>query len=224
MNKISYVDFHTHRIPSSSDVIGIVSIFHDSPLPDYPFYSVGVHPWFVPPSPDTPEGLRHWNRLVEKVPSALAIGECGLDKAPRRRENFSLQKQWFLHQIRLSEELQKPLIIHCVRCFNELMSLRKGTVMPWIVHGYRKSLDLARTLTEDFGMILSFGDALLHSERVREVYRQLPLEKTVLETDESPVPVADIYRVAAQLKRITPERLGEKMLNQFRVVFKKSVF
>lgn len=64
-----------------------------------------------------------------------AIGECGLDKYSQ--VDFDIQKQYFIKQIELSELTHKPLIIHCVKAYNELLNLKKlqaysTLAYPWV--------------------------------------------------------------------------------------------
>lgn len=130
------------------------------------------------------------------------IGECGLDTACTTP--ISLQRQAFVEQLSLSETLQKPVVVHCVRAFNELLLLRKQQVwsQPWVVHGFIGAPQLVLQLAQA-GIHVSFGDALLderHSkviESLRSLWlRHLPF---FLETDESASSINDIYRQAAAI-------------------------
>jgi len=215
-----YIDFHTHNLPATGNIIAIYNVFHNEPVPAYPYYSTGIHPWHVK---DWKEN--DWDIFIEKIPGALAVGECGMDFHPRHAAHRELQKELFLRQIQLSERYSKPLIIHCVRCYDELKKMRSLATMPWIVHGYNKSYELARELTEKYGMFLSFGAALLHpGGRNADVFRQVPLEFVLLETDDKPVSIKEIYERAAGLKDMDTEALKSHMHRQFGKIFKKSVF
>lgn len=162
------------------------------------FFSVGFHPWFADEYPvDAFSKLESWindNRLV-------AIGECGLDK--NSKVPIDKQLQVFEQQISLSEKVQKPLIIHCVGCFNDLFNLKKrlNPQQLWIIHGFRGKPELA-TQALKAGCALSFGEHF-NEESVRIT----PLDKLFVETDESNLSIAEIYRRIAVVKDVDPELL-----------------
>ena len=117
------------------------------------YYSVGIHPWYIDKKlmPDV--------RRLATLPIVVAIGETGLDKnTAKNQDDFSLQKEIFAEHILLSEEVKKPLIIHCVKAWDELLSIRKTTKpsMPWIIHGFRGNATLATQLL-NAGLYLSFS-------------------------------------------------------------------
>ncbi len=77
------------------------------------FYSVGMHPWYIPAEELQRE--EQWTKLVSfsKNPNVLALGETGLDKLCKTP--FEVQQEMFCRHIRLSEtDARLPLIIHCV--------------------------------------------------------------------------------------------------------------
>ena len=118
------------------------------------YYSVGIHPWKV--SEAAPED---WEKLEKAVghPSVLAIGETGLDKLASA--DILLQKEAFVRQVLLSESVGKPLVIHCVKAFNELIELKKRyrPQMPWVVHGFRNNLHIACRLMQE-NIYFSLGE------------------------------------------------------------------
>ena len=72
---------------------------------------------------------------------------------------MDLQKEVFLAQANLAEETHKPLIIHCVKAWADLIACKKAVKpeMPWIIHGFRGNGELASQLVR-LGFYLSFGD------------------------------------------------------------------
>ena len=116
------------------------------------YYSVGIHPWQA--SEASPAD---WERLKEAVrhPSVLAVGEAGLDK--RTSVPLELQKEVFVRQVLLSETVCKPLVIHCVKAFNELVEMKRKyrPSVPWVVHGFRNNLHIARTLMQEGHLFLA---------------------------------------------------------------------
>ena len=188
------LDIHTHR---NAAVPG-ECIFNVEPAWFEPvegcYYSVGIHPWKV-----LEAGPEDWTTLEKAVchPSVLAIGEAGLDRLGPA--DILLQKEVFVRQILLSESVGKPLVIHCVKAFNELIELKKKyrPQMPWVVHGFRNNLHIACRLMQE-NIYFSLG------ERYQpDVLRHVPLECLLAETDES---TQDIRMVIGQVQPDKRER------------------
>lgn len=147
-----YSDVHTHRLDAGPDAIINLPLDSIGDIPsDDRSYSVGVHPWEADAQID-------WNRLREAVtqPRVVAIGEVGLDAL--RGPALDLQEPVFVRQAHLSEEMGKPLIIHCVHAYGRLMELRRvlNPAQPWLVHGFRGKPELARQLIS-LGFEISLG-------------------------------------------------------------------
>ncbi len=168
-------------------------------------YSTGIHPWDIEAAEK--EWIERLNKLCTDTQIAL-IGECGLDK--NIETTLEKQTEFFLEHIKISESLQKPLIIHCVGCFNELMELKKkhNPSQKWIIHGFRGKPQLAEQLLKA-GFDLSFGEKV-NPESVRVT----PVERLFVETDESQVPIENIYEQIARIKGCKVEDLiaGRKLL------------
>ncbi|MDO4180033.1 MAG: TatD family hydrolase [Bacteroidales bacterium] len=184
------LDIHTHH-PSAE---GIRSLSPEAFTPaDNGYFSVGIHPWEAEKA-----GEREWGLLEQAIqhPSVLAIGEAGLDKVTTA--GFACQQEVFARQIRLSEAVEKPLVIHCVRAFNELIVLKRKHKprMPWVVHGFRNNANIGRQLLQE-GIFFSLGEKY-HPD----VLPLLPPERLLAETDESPIPIRIIIeRMAAAMGR-----------------------
>lgn len=125
-------------------------------------YSVGIHPWNY--RRVTPRALRLLRALAAE-PQVRAIGECGLDPLvqtthpqPTRSEILRDQTRLLRIHFELSERLGKPLLLHIVRAFPEIISLRRQwrPSQPWIIHGFRGKPQLARELLAH-GFHLSYG-------------------------------------------------------------------
>ena len=118
------------------------------------YYSVGIHPWKAGAVRE-----EEWRLLREAAehPAVLAIGEAGLDKLMPIKP--ALQMAVFEKQILLAEAMGKPLIIHCVKAFNELVELKRKfrPNVPWVVHGFRNNVNIARMLLRE-DIRLSIGE------------------------------------------------------------------
>ena len=107
--------------------------------------------------------------------NVVAVGEAGLDKVCTT--DFVLQQTVFSAHIQLANELQKPLIVHCVRAHAEAMQLLKKNKVkvPVLFHGFTKSKELALQLMAQ-GYYLSFGHGLMKNN-LRTVFAALPLDQ-----------------------------------------------
>lgn len=207
-----FINIHTHHISSHSKGLEI----HDSLLGKSTtnYFSAGIHPKFALKSAllitDLEERLSSQN--------CIAIGECGLDKiidVP-----FESQQMCFEQQIALSEKLKLPLILHCVKAWNEVLALRKKwqPLQPWIFHGFRKTSLLDSVLSEK--IYLGIGAAILHDQKLQDTLGQIPLEKLFLETDDSTYTIEEIYLQVAKLKKIEKAFLEETLEANFNHVFR----
>ena len=172
-----YPNIHTHKAKNSQEV---QNCFPEDTY-DAGVFSVGIHPCYI-----SGDGQAQWVQVLERAshPLCVAIGECGLDK--RAATPLSEQITLFERHIALAEQLHKPLIIHCVKSYGELIGLRKksGATGLWILHGFHKSEALAHELLK-VGIKLSFNITLLHDPRLKHLVETLPREDFFFETDEN---------------------------------------
>ena len=109
----------------------------------------------------------------------------------------------FLIQIKFAIEYKKPLIIHCVRAYSELIELktRFGSEIPWIIHGFNGNENITRELISR-GFYLSLGNRLLKNEdKSVKIIQYIPASAVFIESDDDAVPVRDLYRKAAKMFR-----------------------
>lgn len=183
------MDFHTHNLnaPAGKAIINLPEEALRNPAsfcfrPDC-MYSAGIHPWWTnekSPQADYMESLVYLTRL----PQVVAIGECGFD---RLRGDWSVQQQIFPLQIALAERHRLPVILHCVRAFDVLLSEHKRLkpTTPWIVHGFRGKPALAQQLLSA-GLDLSFGE---HYNM--QSFLMTPASRRHIESDDGNLPHLD---------------------------------
>lgn len=142
-------DVHTHRrAPAPGRIVNIDPSGPFAPLLPGQTYSAGIHPWRA----ERADMFGEVERLAA-CPEVVAIGETGLDK--RRGPSLDIQIPLFRRHIDLAESVGKPLIVHCVGAWQELLVLPRPRVMT-IIHGFRGKPELARQLTAA-GFFLSLG-------------------------------------------------------------------
>ena len=180
-----YLDIHRHSSTKGKADKVLRNLFHceTSEIENTDFCSVGLHPWHV--KKDT---LQHDIELVRSSApekKVFAIGEVGLDKAIDT--SLEIQQKAFSAQIEIAKELKKPMIIHCVRAYNELLAFRKSSKHnnPWIIHWYNASSQIGFELIEK-GCLLSFGHMLFkETSKAYKTFLEIPLKYVFFETDDA---------------------------------------
>lgn len=199
-----YYDIHTHQPSVHPEDIAIVNTIIreecDLSMPAQ-WCSAGIHPWYI-------HNVDKQISCLESVASSsaiVAIGEAGLDKLVKTP--LDIQKNVFLRQAVLAEKLNKPLIIHCVKAWGELIAVRKIVKphIPWIIHGFRGNGELAQQLILQ-GFYLSFGEHF----QISSLCKAWP-ERLLIETDESFCSIQDIYQRLASGLQITVNELGNQV-------------
>lgn len=178
-------------------------------LADYSgkWVSAGIHPWYI----DELNYSLQFHAMVEFAgkEAVKMIGECGLDRL--RGPSLDLQQRVFEDQIHLAEKLKKPVIIHCVKCFSELLMVKKklNPTVPLVVHGFNNKAEVAGELIRH-NFYLSFGAALLlEGSNAQKVLSLIPENRIFLETDDRDISVERIYEKAALLKNVSVNQLKE---------------
>ena len=151
---------------------------------DFIYAAVGVHPHDVGELDDSAiDTLRQLATENEKV---VAIGEIGLDyyydNSPRE-----VQKQWFIKQIELANELKLPIIIHDRDAHGDTFEIIKKYKSPEIgcvLHCYSGNVELAREYVK-MGCFISLSGTVTfkNNKKTKEVAREIPLDRLFIETD-----------------------------------------
>lgn len=213
-----FFNFHTHKSANHPDVLDLVNQYPNELDETIPFYSIGIHPWYIIEERIEAELEIIDNKLA--TDNCLAIGECGLDK--RTEVPFELQESVFERQLLLAEKHQKPVLIHCVAAFQEVIALKKklGITVPMIIHGFSKNQQVAKQLLDN-GFYISFGKYLIKNPDLESVFKSIPNNRFFLETDTIEEPIETVYALAAKYKNITIEELQEIISSNFAIVFNK---
>lgn len=175
--------------------------------------SRGLHPWDLSES-----SINQFEELKTKchTQNVVAIGETGLDKLCE--VSWELQNLVFKWHIELAEELDKPLIIHCVRSYNECEVMLKSVTIPVVFHDYNKGEGVLRQFLKHSHYYFSLGKALLRSDFEKVIYN-LPLDRLFIETDDSQLNIEDLYLTVARVKDISLQELSNQIEENKKKVF-----
>ena len=212
-----YLDFHTHsmRETDRANVMEIVSL-HLGKEKAHEYFTVGLHPWWI----EQPVTLAQRKELELQLsdPMCLAMGEMGLDnlKGPA----IEVQMDILRSQLKIADEVKKPVIIHCVRAFGQLSEIKKEFpgIEKWCVHGYGRHATLAKQLI-DQGFYLSLMPGLPPA-KYASLLEALPIDRLFLETDNMPdADIIGVYEAMASLANLSVVELKEQMNNNAKAFF-----
>jgi TatD DNase family protein len=209
-------NLHTHNYTNQEHILELVNQYPWVLDEKIPFYSIGIHPWYIDES-----RLNSDLQIIEQklvLNNCLALGECGLDK--RIEIPLETQKKVFKAQILLAEKYQKPLVLHCVAAFQEIIQIKKelNITVPMIIHGFSKNQPTAKQLLDN-EFYLSFGKYLVRNPELKTVFQSVPNDRFFLETDTIEESLEEVYALAAKYKNIEIEELKEIVVNNFEKVF-----
>jgi TatD DNase family protein len=218
-----YIDIHNHGANSAPGIFSVETLMaHEEREPENISgltYSLGIHPWYL--------NEKNHNQLLARViktagnPDVAAIGEAGFDRI--KGPSPELQRKTFEEQVLIAGEYKKPMVIHCVRAWDELLQEHKRLKpeMPWLVHGFRGKPDLALQLVSK-GMYLSFWfDFVMRPEAV-PLLKSVPKERIFLETDGAEIDIRDIYNKVSADLGLTDNELRVQIFLNFNEFFKIS--
>jgi TatD DNase family protein len=213
---MEFFNLHTHHFTNQSGILELVNQYPHEFNANLPFYSIGIHPWYI-----IKERIEADLEIIEtqlQQSNCLAVGECGLDK--RIEILLELQQVVFEKQLLLAQKYNKPVVIHCVAAFDELIAIKKrlNISVPIIIHGFSKNAIVAKQLL-DQGFYLSFGKYLLRNPALELVFKSIPQECFFLETDTVEDGIKAVYERAAQYKETTVEEIQKIINNNFSTVF-----
>lgn len=123
-------DFHTHN--QDSEYRALIS---SNCLIPGKFTSLSFHPWELPDTYDE-------NKIFspEYLQNFAALGEIGLDKL--HLPALETQQKYFHALLSLASDCNKPVVIHCVRSFQELFAALKPFDLKVLFHGFRSSAEM----------------------------------------------------------------------------------
>ncbi len=207
-----FIDIHTHSTtPSANDTITIRNyrVGYDDALPARPF-SAGVHPWDA-----ATVALSEAERFLN-ICDCVAIGEIGIDKS---KEYTDSQTPMFEMQLSVAERRGLPIIIHCVKAFEEVMSILGKYELPAVIfHGYIGNRIQTARIAER-GYFISAGTRSFASPKTVESLKHFPSDRLFLETDDSTATISDMYDSAAHLLGLESDNLKAILYDNFTKIF-----
>lgn len=193
--------------------------------------SVGVHPLDLAPG----EALAlDWLLGELDHPRVAAIGETGLDYH-YEPEAAELQQQAFRLHLEAARITGKPVVVHTREARADTLALLREVALPQagVLHCFTEDWEMAKAAL-DIGFYISLSGIVTfrNAEALREVARQMPADRLLVETDSpylAPIPhrgkpnlpeyVREVAEFLAQLRGVEFERFAEQTTANFRRLF-----
>ncbi|KAF2518426.1 TatD family hydrolase [Flavobacterium salilacus subsp. salilacus] len=209
-------NLHTHNFTNNPNALEVVNRYPYEEI-DVPYFSTGIHPWYI----DEDRVEEHLEIMEQRLQmdNCLALGECGLDK--RIEIPLEIQQPIFEKQLLLARKYNKPVILHLVAAYQELIAIKNEMQLdvPMVLHGFSKNIQLAEQLL-DKGFYLSFGKYLLRNPELSGVLAEVPENRFFLETDTIEESLDEVYEKAATARSTDIENIKQIVSNNFKTVFK----
>lgn len=201
------IDIHTHR--TEPNALRSIRLGTDAVPSGSSLFSAGIHPW------DSERADPQWLKLLETLPCA-AIGEIGLDHAVA--VDRTVQRELLVRQLEIARRRGLPVILHCVKAYNEILPILRPFDTPVIFHGFTGSEQLAGQVMKA-GHYLSFGETAFRSPKTTDALRGIPSDRLFLETDESAAGIGSVYERAAAIRGVSVAELADGIRKNYRKIF-----
>jgi TatD DNase family protein len=145
-----------------------------------PFF--GIHPWYADRvSPRWDKELLH----IVSMNMGAGIGTIGLDRSANGG-NYEKQKEVFLRQVQLAEQLSRPIAIHCSQAWDDLLNFLRDNKAPsvrFMVHAYQGDPEtLEKLLTLGAYISFSWKNLFKTDPATLALVQQVPRDRLLLET------------------------------------------
>ena len=193
--------------------------------------SVGVHPLHLQPGA---EPALDWLLGELAHPKVVAIGETGLDYH-YEPESAALQQASFRLHLEAARITGKPVIVHTREARADTLALLREAALPQagVLHCFTEDWEMAKAAL-DIGFYISLSGIVTfrNAEALRDVARQVPADRLLVETDSpylAPVPhrgkpnlpqyVREVAEYLAVLRGVSYETLAEQTSSNFKRLF-----
>jgi len=144
--------------------------------------AVGLHPWFV--ADNYLNDLSLLATILANASEIKAVGEIGLDFNKKYQAYYNEQLIAFEYQLKLANQLERPVSVHCYKAYNQALQLFKTIPSQGIMHGFMGCLELAKQFVKQ-GLYIGVNGIILNSNarRYHQMIKGIGLANLVLETD-----------------------------------------
>lgn len=201
------------------------------------YFTAGFHPSELDKYRD---GDLEKLKLLCKDEKCVAVGEIGLDYHFDDNPPKETQKELFIEQLKIADELGLPVVIHSRDAALDTLTLLKEQIVllkkQGLLHCYSYSPEMVREFAE-LGLYFSFGGTVTfkNAKKVQESCKSVPAHRLLTETDcpyLTPVPkrgefpneprnVKYVYEFLTELLNISLEELEKQVEENAKTLFFK---
>lgn len=216
-----FCDIHTHNLSNENRfVIDISENYHLADSVKY--FTVGIHPKTVQTVEQLNDSFQNIFLLAQKT-NCVAIGECGLDKFSSIP--ITLQEEIFRKQIAIAQQFNKPLVIHCVRLYSEIIRIIKDTKFrnEVILHGYNGNLQITNQLLKIPNISFSISELITNPlNKIYNSIEQIPLNRIFIESDtKTNIDFSKIISVISEKQHVDTKHVETIIENNFERIVKR---
>ncbi len=162
----------------------------------------------------------------------IAIGEVGLDKSPEEPK-LKEQEEVFLKAIRLSKEINKPLVVHTRKAEKECLDLlEKENAKNVVLHCFTGNLKLVKR-AESLGFSFSIPAIITRLQHFQNLVKEVSMQNILTETDapylspikgerSEPFYIRESIKIIAKIKNLTEEETEKIIFSNFQKIFLKN--
>ncbi|WP_271270286.1 TatD family hydrolase [Aliamphritea hakodatensis] len=201
---------------------------------DQVYASVGVHPLNTAETPVSVDELL----AKTELPKIIALGETGLDYF-YQQDTVEIQQQSFINHLDAAKVCKLPVIVHTRDARQDTLDILRHHAdfeVGGVLHCFTESWDMGRQAL-DMNYLLSFSGIITfkNAAELREVVKQTPLDKMLIETDSpylAPVPyrgkqnepayVAEVAQCIADIKGLRAEDVARITTDNFHRLFNRA--
>jgi TatD DNase family protein len=217
---VPLINIHTHRKPGNCEWAirygWLHRLRHPVSVQGY-YISAGLHPWKAHTL--SPVQLEDKLRFIIKHQPLIAIGEIGLDRA--NGPEFTVQMKILEVQLNLAEKANKPVIIHCVKAYADLLPIiRTRKNIPFVLHDYTGNAIQTDQFLRQPNVFFSLGKILFRNvAKSQMLLNMIPEHRMFLETDVMPISIDSVFERAAELKQTGKEVLASLIFENAKGIF-----
>lgn len=214
---MNYIDIHTHKLNQDLEESLQIRVkdFALGERIENEFEAIGIHPWSI--NSQTPITIIEQLENHIKQTTPWMLGEIGLDKCITTP--LTTQIQFFKAQLRIAQEYKvKKVVIHSVKAYSEVLEILKQEKLDAsiLLHDFNSTIQMAQHYLKHFKVYFSFGEKLFQPQtKAHKCFQKLPIDKILLETDDSPLNIQKVYKQAAQLRKMDETELKNQLFSNF---------
>ena len=201
---------------------------------DFIYSAIGISPNDIPQDIETMWKELEEIRKIAKENKLVAIGEIGLDYY-WNKENKDIQKELFIKQIEIANEMELPIVIHSRDAWIDTINILKENKVEksGIFHCCQLNLELIKNALE-LGYYISLAGPITFKnvKNAKEILEIIPLDKLLIETDSpyltpepnrgkrnNPQNVEYVARKIAEIKGMDIEEIAKRTVENTKKIF-----